>query len=154
MTPRTQRPARPTIGWREYVALPDFGVTAIKAKVDTGARTSAIHAFNLERFTRDGIELARFIIHPRQRDAHESILVEAPVTDVREVRNTSGKPERRVVIRTDLELAGVRFPIELTLARRDAMGFRMLLGRAAVRKRFLIDPGRSFLAGRPAEPIG
>jgi len=144
----------PLIGWREWVALPGLGVPRIKAKIDSGARTSALHAFTLHRFERDGLAWVRFTVHPFQRDAHTSISVESPLAGERVVRNTSGHQERRPYIVTELELLGQRWPIELTLARRDEMGFRMLLGRRAVRRRFLLDPGRSFLAGRPDRTIG
>lgn len=142
------------IGWREWVALPDLGVEAIKAKVDTGARTSAIHAFSMSRFQRDGRDWVRFTVHPRQRDAHTSVEVEVPIAGQRVVRNTSGRQERRLYIVTQVSLLGRSWPIELTLARRDEMGFRMLLGRSAIRRRFVIDPGRSFVAGKPTDLLG
>lgn len=139
---REQQP----IGWREWVALPDLGVERIKAKVDTGARTSALHAFRIEGFERDGRPWARFDVHPNQRSTAGAIVSEAPLVDRRAVRSSSGRAEHRWVVRTTLEIGGVRWPIELTLTRRDAMGFRMLLGRQALRGRALVDPGRSWLA--------
>lgn len=144
---------KPLIGWREWIGLPDLGVPRVKAKIDTGARTSALHAFSLHRFERDGEPWVSFTVHPFQRDAHTSIRVESPLAGERLVRNTSGHEEKRPYIVTAVELKGRRWPIELTLARRDEMGFRMLLGRSAVRRRFLLDPGRSFLAGRPDRPV-
>lgn len=142
------------LGWREWVALPGLGVEAIKAKLDTGARTSSLHAFGLERFTRDGTSMVRFEIHPVQRSAAGALRVEVPVLEERSVRSSSGQEELRPVILTEVALSGRAWPIELTLARRDAMGFRMLLGRQALRRRALVDPGRSFLAGRatPGSP--
>ncbi len=138
-----------TIGWREWVALPSFGIDAIKAKVDTGARSSALHAHGLRIEQRNGVDVATFAIHPRQRSASPSHSVEAPVAGWRHVTSSGGHRELRPVIVTTVELMAIEWPIELTLTRRDAMGFRMLLGRRAVRRRFLVDPGRSFLAGRP-----
>ena len=137
------------MGWREWVALPGLGVPWVKAKVDTGARSSAIHAFDVETFHRRDRPMVRFKVHPLQRDARRTIEVEAEIIDQRHVRPSAGLAQRRLVIRTDVEFGGVRWPIELTLANRDSMGFRMLLGREAIRGRFLVDPGRSFLGGRP-----
>ncbi len=125
--------------------MPGIGVEAIKAKVDTGARSSALHAFDLERATHEGIPFVRFSLHPLQRRTHPAIHVEAPVIDERRVRSSSGRSETRPVILATIALGGETWPVELTLTRRDAMGFRMLLGRQAVRSRFLVDPGRSFL---------
>lgn len=141
--------ARARIGWREWVALPDLGVTRIKAKIDTGARSSALHAFDLEHFRRRGHDMVRFAIHNLQRSNKRVIVAEAEMLDERVVRSSNGVNALRPVILTRVELLGESWPIELTLASRDEMGFRMLLGRQAVRGRFLIDPGRSYLAGRP-----
>ncbi len=132
------------LGWREWAALPDLGVRSIKVKLDTGARTSSLHAFGMRRFTRDGQEMVRFEIHPVQRSRASSVKVEAPVLEERSIRNSGGAVEVRPVIETTLELAGQRWPIELTLTGRDEMGFRMLLGRQALRGRVLIDPATSF----------
>lgn len=151
MQPKRDRPpppASPVIGWREWVALPELGVPSVKAKVDTGARTSSLHAFDLEFEKRRGSEWVRFGIHPEQRSARFATTVEARVLEWRSVRSSSGRAERRPVILTEVELLGRRFEVELTLTSRDAMGFRMLLGREATRRRFLVDPGRSFLNGR------
>jgi hypothetical protein len=146
MPPR--RAPLPAIGWREWVHLPDLGAVTLKAKVDTGARTSALHAFALRRFTVDGVEWVRFDIHPDQRSGIGSTTVECPVADWRTVRSSSGHSERRPVIRTTLEVVQQRLLTEVTLTNRDEMGFRMLLGRAALRKRFVVDPGRSYFGGR------
>lgn len=137
------------IGWREWVALPDLGVSAIKVKVDTGAASSSLHAFDLERFSRDGLEMVRFDIHPRQRSARGAVTVEVEVIDERQVRNPGGRSETRPVIRTQLRWADIVWGAEINLTRRDEMGFRMLLGRKALNKRFVVDPGRSFLGGKP-----
>lgn len=136
------------LGWREWAALPELGVDAIKAKLDTGARTSSLHAFDLIRFERDGRPMVRFEVHPRQRSAVGAVEIEAEMVDERWVRNSGGLRELRPVIETDVEIGDDRWTIELTLSRRDEMGFRMLLGRQALRPRALVDPGRSFRAGR------
>ncbi|MBI4615221.1 MAG: ATP-dependent zinc protease [Planctomycetes bacterium] len=142
--------AKPAIGWREWVSLPDLGIEAVKAKVDTGARTSSLHAFEVETYLRfDGKEIVRFKVHPFQKDTAESVEAEAELVGARLVRSSSGREEIRPLIATTIELLGRRWPIELTLASRDSMGFRMLLARQAVRGEFLVDPGRSFLAGKP-----
>ena len=136
------------IGWREWVALPDFGVKSIKAKVDTGARTSSLHAFDVQEFRRAGEDMVRFAIHPEQDKSKPEVQVEAPLIERRKVTPSSGHSELRPVVLTTVELLGRCFEVELTLTRRDAMGFRMLLGRQALRGRFLVDTGRSFLNGR------
>ena len=128
--------------------LPEFGVRAIKVKLDTGARTSALHAFGLRPFTRDGRSMIRFEIHPVQRSSAAIVAAEAVVLDERLVRNSGGLEELRPVIRTLIEIGGERWPIELTLTRRDQMGFRMLLGRQALRGRAVVDAGSSFREGR------
>ncbi|MEQ8463909.1 ATP-dependent zinc protease family protein [Coleofasciculus sp. E1-EBD-02] len=133
------------IGWRERVALPDLGIAQIKAKIDTGARSSALHAFDVEPFSRDDKTMVRFKVHPYQRDTHRTVSAEAELIDQRQVRNSGGHAQLRPVIQTMVELNGERWLIELTLTNRDVMGFRMLLGRQAVRKRFLVDAGRSFV---------
>lgn len=145
---KAPKPPKPVIGWREWVALPGLGVRAIKVKVDTGARSSALHAFEVERFRRRGEEWVRFAIHPVQRAHAPVVRAQARLLDERRVRNSGGVQELRPVIETDVVLGDARWPIELTLTSRDEMGFRMLLGRAAVRTRFLVNPGRSYLASR------
>lgn len=144
-----------TIGWREWIALPQFGVPAIKAKVDTGAASSSLHAFRLERFEAEGRSMVRFEIHPRQRSRTGSVTVEAEVVDERPVRNPGGRREIRPVIETTLRWCDVEWRANINLTRRDEMGFRMLLGRKAMKKRFVVDPAASFLGGRAApEPAG
>ncbi len=139
------------IGWREWVALPGLDVPAIKVKVDTGAASASLHAFALERFTRAGNEMVRFHIHPRQRTARGAVSVEAEVVDERRVRNPGGRAEIRPVIRTRIHWAETDWEADINLTRRDEMGFRMLLGRKALKNRFIVDPGRSFLGGRPGK---
>lgn len=138
----------PVLGWREWLALPEFGVPAIKVKVDTGARSSALHAHNLRLVQRGGEEYALFEVRPLQRKSTPSYEVEAVVVDRRKVTSSGGHQEIRPVIVVDVEIMGNRWPIEVTLTKRDSMGFRMLLGRQAIRRRFVVDPGRSFLGGR------
>ncbi|MGW8282510.1 MAG: ATP-dependent zinc protease family protein [Gemmatimonadota bacterium] len=139
----------PVIGWREWVGLPDFGIASIKAKVDTGARSSSLHAYDMRRFRRNGTDWVGFEIHPIQRNSNVSIDAEAPILEYRSVRSSSGKAAVRPVIVADVELLGLRWPVELTLASRDEMGFRMLLGREAIRQRFVVDAGKSYRGGRP-----
>ena len=140
----------PVIGWREWVALPDLGIPAIKAKVDTGARSSSLHAFEVREEVRNGKRMVTFKVHPMQRDSRLTVEAEAELHEYRRVLNPGGggRVEVRPVIVTHAELSGKRVPIELTLTRRDEMGFRMLLGRQAMRRRFLVDPGGSFLSER------
>lgn len=146
---RRQEEQKTVIGWREWVQLPDLGVTEIKAKVDTGADNSSLHAFNVQRFEREGEEYVRFEIHPRQRSRRPTIECEAPLAMEKKVRNPGGRSELRPVIRTRVVVAGVELTALVNLTSRDEMGFRMLLGRRAVRNRFVIDPGRSYLGPRP-----
>lgn len=136
------------IGWREWVALPEWGITRIKAKVDTGARSSAMHAYALERYEEDGRTMVSFEVHPKQRSALGTVRVLAPMIDERTVRNPGGRSEIRPVVRTQLGWRDALWHIELTLTRRDEMGFRLLLGRHSMRGRALVDPGRSYLGNR------
>ncbi len=139
----------PVIGWREWVGLTGLGIKKIKAKVDTGARSSSLHAFEIEDFQRDGEDWVRFSVHPVQRKIEKVITAEAPVLEYRSVRSSSGKASVRPVIVTDVSLLGQSWPVELTLANRDDMGFRMLLGREAYRGRFVVDAGNSYYGGKP-----
>lgn len=141
----------PTVGWRELVALPELGIVEIKAKIDTGARSSALHAFDIETFQHDGKTMVRFKVHPYQRDNYRSAIAQAELFARRQVRNSGGQAQLRPVIQTIVELGNTAFPIELTLTNRDVMGFRMLLGREAIRRRFLVDAGKSFLQMRDGE---
>lgn len=140
---------RLVLGWREWLALPELGITAIKAKVDTGARTSALHAFQVELYRRTGGHWVRFAIHPLQRRADQIVQCTARVIDQRLVSDSGGHRERRYVINTPVRIAERELPIEITLTDRDTMKFRMLLGRTALRNGFLVDPKRSYLTGHP-----
>jgi hypothetical protein len=139
---------KPMVGWREWVALPELGVEAIKAKVDTGARTSALHAFDIEPFEHDGESWIRFSIHPLQRNDDLILPCSCRALDYRWVTNSGGGRERRFVIETQLRIGDDQWPIEMTLTSRDQMGFRMLLGRTAIRKRYIVDPGKSYCVAR------
>jgi hypothetical protein len=136
------------LGWREWVTLPELGISWVKVKVDTGARSSALHAYDVERYQRAGRAWVRFKVHPLQRNISRVVEATAPLFDQRDVRSSSGQIQSRYFIETTIELGGERWPIELTLVGRDEMGFRMLLGRQAVKGKFVVDPGRSFRLGR------
>ncbi|MEL7060776.1 MAG: RimK/LysX family protein [Acidobacteriota bacterium] len=143
------------IGWREWLAIPDLGIERIKAKVDTGARSSTLHAFDLEVFERaedPATRWIRFSVHPLQHDTRQRRRVEVPLVGRRLVRPSTGELGERPVIRVRVRLGTDTFSTDVTLVRRDLMGFRMLLGRRALRGRYLVDSGRSFLLGRPGPP--
>lgn len=145
----TDSVTKPIIGWREWVSLPDLGIKFIKAKIDTGARSSSLHAFDLEIYEQDQEQWARFKVNPVQRNEQWEIVSTAPVIDMRSIRSSSGQSEIRPVVKTNVVMMGQTFEIELTLTDRNQMGFRMLLGREAFRRRFLIDPGKSYRGGVP-----
>ncbi len=142
-------PGATVAGWREWVALPDLDVPWVKAKLDTGARSSSIHAFDLEEFERDGAAWVSFALHPWQRSEVDTVRSELPLVDRRAIRSSTGHEEERLVVRTKITVVGHDLEAELTLANRDEMGFRMLVGREAMRGLILVDPGRSYLGGRP-----
>ncbi|SUP10116.1 Ribosomal protein S6 modification protein [Vibrio metschnikovii] len=133
------------VGWRETLSLPDLGIEKIKAKIDTGARTSCLHAFKVESFTKDDALWVRFWIHPLQHNVDKVTVCEAEVIDERIVRDSGGHEESRYVIKSDLCLGGQRWPIEITLTNRENMAFRMLLGRTAMHHKLIVDPTQSFL---------
>ena len=136
------------IGWREWISLPDLGIDRIKAKIDTGARTSALHTCALETGHEHGERIARFAVHPVQGNTEHVIWCQAPIVDRRNVRDSGGHREWRHVIVTDIMLGSRRWSIEITLTARDTMLFRMLVGRTAMSV-LRVDPAASFLAGRP-----
>ncbi len=140
------------LGWREWLALPDLGLTLVKAKIDTGARTSTLHAFYVDTFSRAGQLHARFGVHPLQHRNDIVIHGEAPVIDQRRISDSGGHREARYVIQTRLSLGGREWPIEVTLTNREGMLFRMLLGRTAIAGWARVDPGESFVTGRVKRP--
>lgn len=155
-SPKRKRPParKKKIGWREWVRLPDLHVGRIKAKIDTGARTSALHAFKVMPFTKDGAAFVRFTIHPVQRHRKPEIACVGRVIDQRRITDSGGNAQERYVVRTTLKLGKSSWPIELTLSNRDSMGFRLLIGRQAIRRRYVVDPARSFVVRkRPAARV-
>lgn len=135
------------IGWREWAALPDLGVDRIKVKIDTGAKTSAIHAFNIRETEHDGVLYAEFVLHPEQRRAKPAVKCKAPIIDRRVIKSSNGIAQERLIIRTAFVLGDRNWPIDLSLTNRDEMDYRMLVGRDALRKNVIIRPGKSFLLG-------
>ena len=148
MTGPTSISTQTTIGWREWVALPDLNLPALKAKIDTGARTSALHAFLIEPYTQDGVDMLRFMIHPIQLNDSLKVECHAPVFDFREVTDSGGHREMRYVIQSRIVIGNIEHLIEMTLTNRDTMRFRMLLGRRAMENRFVVDPGASYVNGK------
>lgn len=143
--PIVTRMDKPIIGWREWVELPRLQIARVKAKVDTGARSSSLHAFDVEIVKRRQRVVVHFSVHPIQHDTSTTVQCSALLVDERWIKSSNGKRELRPTIRTEVGFGGAAWPIDLTLTSRDLMGFRMLLGREAIRRRFLVDAGRSFL---------
>lgn len=139
-----------SVGWREWLSLPELGLPPIKAKIDTGAKTSCLHAFSLETFKHAGKPWIRFGMHPDQHDRSNEVFCEAEIIDEREVTDSGGHKENRYVIATQLVLPNISWPIELTLTNRDSMRFRMLLGRSAMNGRMIVVPDQSYMLGKPA----
>jgi hypothetical protein len=141
------------VGWREWVALPSIGIPWLKAKIDTGARSSSLHAFDVAEFDRGGMPWVRFAVHPWQGSTEDATVVELPVHDRRRVRSSSGHVQERIVVLLDLVLEGRAVTAEVTLSNRDRMGFRMLVGREALRQGFVVDPARSYAGGKPPKDV-
>jgi len=137
-----------TLGWREWGSLPELNILAIKVKIDTGAKTSALHAFDIEAFQKNQKEFLRFKVHPKQNDEDCIVHCEAPIVEQRQITNSGGHKEMRYVIETKLVLANKEWPIEITLTSRRNMRFRMLLGRRAMVDYALVDPSASYLCGK------
>lgn len=135
----------PIVGWREWITFPTLNLPPIKAKIDTGARSSALHAFEVEIFAPAAAPYLRCKVHPLQKSDRMVVEIEAPLVGCKAVRSSNGQVEERPVIQTQVTLGARSWDIELTLTNRDLMGFRLLLGRQAIRNRFWVDPGRSFL---------
>ncbi len=142
---RARSQERATIGWREWLALSELGIGRIKAKIDTGARSSSLHAFDIHVTGEGKHPWVHFKVHPIQRDSVTIVQCKVRLHEYRHVRSSSGHSELRPIIRTPMLLGDETWPIELTLTSRDEMGFRMLLGREAIRGRFVVDPNRSYL---------
>jgi len=136
------------VGWREWMSLPELNIDRIKVKIDTGARTSSLHAFFVEPFVESGIEMVRFGVHPFQKRSDIEVICQYPIKYYREVSDSGGHKEMRYVIETNVRLGEMIWPIEMTLTNRDSMKFRMLLGRTAMRS-FAVLPDKSYLFGRP-----
>lgn len=139
------------VGWREWVGLPELGLPAVEAKVDTGAKTSSLHAFAMDVFEEDGQKRVCFGVHPLRQNLKLEVFACADVIDERVIVSSNGQEEHRVVIRTPLTLSGQTWPVEITLTDRSSMRFRMLLGRQAMRGRLLVDPQELYLHGRVAQ---
>lgn len=144
----------PIIGWREWLSLPELGVPNIKVKVDTGARSSAIHALNIEQFEAHGVQKVRFQVAPVQSDDERLIMVETTLLEERAITDSGGHQQVRPVIVTSVCLGELQWPIELTLTNRDVMGFRMLLGRHALKERFLVNPSQSYIQSQDISKAG
>jgi len=138
------------MGWREWIEFPDLGIKRMKAKVDSGARSSSLHAEDIELFQLPGQIGVRFVVLPLQRSRLKPVSCQALLHDERYVTSSNGSRELRPVIRTPVSWGGQSWDVDVTLTSRDLMGFRMLLGREAIRRRYLVDTGRSYLGGRPA----
>ena len=149
MNGQTKNQNLTTIGWREWVQLPELGLPWLKAKIDTGARTSCLHAFSLDTFDKNQERWVRFGIHPHQDDSEFEVYCEARIIDERQVTDSGGHREKRLVISTLLSLGEAQWPIEITLTNRDNMKFRMLLGRTAMEGKVAVNPEASFLLGKP-----
>lgn len=150
MAARTKSDGPVVAGWREWAGLPAFGIPWIKVKLDTGARSSALHAFDLEELPGDRV---RFSVHPWQDTDADQATIECGIHDRRVVRSSSGHTEERIVVLTEIRLADRLVMAETTLSNRDQMGFRMLVGREALRQGFVVDPARSFLGGRAPREV-
>lgn len=136
------------IGWQEWVALPQLNIPAIRAKIDTGAKTSSLHAYHIEHFIREGKHFVRFDVNPLRRNNTLVRRCEAPIVDKRTVKSSGGEKELRPVILTMLNIDGKEWEIELNLTNRDYMGHRMLLGREALQKHVMIHPGTTYIHGK------
>lgn len=146
---KTVKKIKKIIGWKEWFSLDCIALPAIKGKIDTGAKTSALHAFNIETFYIEDVEYVRFDIHPLQKNKRFVRSCISRVIDRRMVSDSSGKKEKRIVIKSDLKIGDKKIRIELTLTNRDNMSFRMLLGREAIMQaKMIVDISKSFVQGK------
>ena len=136
------------IGWQEWVSLPELNIPGIKAKIDTGAKTSSLHAYNIEYVLKNGINYVIFEVHPIQRNNQIKQICEAPLIGYKNVKSSTGIKQKRPVILTNLIIDNIKLPIELNLSNRDSMGVRMLIGRQALKGKFLVNPAHKFLHGK------
>lgn len=138
-----------TIGWKEWLSLPELGIPAIKAKIDTGARTSSLHTYHIEKFSKEGKDFVRFDIHPLQKRTDISVTCESEIIDVRVVKDSGGHEEERIFIRTPVQLNDNKWDIEISLTSRENMLFRMLVGRTALISSGLkVDPSLHYTVGK------
>ena len=145
---RSKDDGRALIGWREWASFPDLGVERINAKIDTGAKSSAIHAFRMSVTEANDGAWVEFYLHPRRRRKAPEIFCRTPLIDTRLIKSSNGQTEERLVINTPLRMGDQVWPVELTLTNRDEMGYRLLIGRDALARRFLIKPDASYLLGK------
>lgn len=138
----------PVAGWSETASLPELGVDSIRVKLDTGAKTSALHAFNLLEFKKQDQTWVKFEIHPLQNNDTHIIKCSVPVSDIRHIKSSNGQSEKRYVIFSPIKIGSIEWPIEITLTNRDQMSYRMLLGRTAMQNRLLVNPHRTHLLSK------
>jgi hypothetical protein len=143
---RAARGAKPLIGWREWAILPDLGISRIKVKIDTGAKTSSLHAYDVVVAKRHGKEIVKFKVNPLQRNQRKVIDCEAVLVEWRQVTDSGGRRTLRPVIETRIMMGAREVLAEVTLIARDEMGFRMLIGRQAITGVWMVDPAKSYIA--------
>jgi hypothetical protein len=141
------------VGWREWISVPGLNIKGIKAKIDTGARTSALHAINLKPFEKDGQLKIKFGVYPLQRRNDIVVNCQADVIDHRRVTSSDGQSEMRYIVHASIKLEDLFWPVELSLTNRKSMRFRMLLGRSAISGSVMVDPARSYIMGRKLSKV-